>query len=349
MPISDLTLDISKFKKENIPLNTQAINTYLLNVGSKKPGEPKWWEIGAQAYRDLQDGGKTGWPAPTYRSPHGNDIAIPSMEPGRPIKCRLVLPENKKPEGVFLYFHGGGHVLGHCDWFDDLLDIIAKDTKLAVISPEYRLAPENPFPAGSEDVYDVAEHIVDHAEQEYGGPLKFVGGESAGATLTALTVLHLLEHKPDFALSAAIMIYGLYDWSLLPSARTWTNPLVMSSENVKRFGDAHLSGRTPEQRRNPSISPIYHPFLQIPGSQMVKNGETKKEVKLPPALFLSGTQDATLDDTVLMSFQWQLADGEATVKFVEGAPHAFMLFGAERCEMTGTGHAILTAFLKEKL
>lgn len=226
------------------------------------------------------------------------------------------------------------------------MDVIAEATGLAVISVEYRLAPEYPFPAGPEDVYDVAEYLVDNSSREYGGPLKFVGGESAGSTLSASTVLHLLEHRPDFALSGVVLIYGLYDWSLSPSALTWTTPIVLTTESIKHYGDAYLSSRTPEQRRDPAISPIYHPILQIPGSNF---GETKKEVKLPPALFLCGTQDAVLDDTVLMSFRWQIAGGEAQVKFVEGAPHGFLLFGAAKCEMTAKGHSILTEFLKEKL
>ncbi|CZR69487.1 related to lipase 2 [Phialocephala subalpina] len=346
MSTSDLTLDTSKFKAKNIPANTQAVNAYILNASTSEPGEPKWWEIGAQAYRDLQDEGKTGWPAPKFRSANGTEIEIPSRESGRSIKCRIVVPEDKKLDGVFYYIHGGGHVLAHYDRFDDTLDVMAKATGLAVISVEYRLAPEHPFPAGPEDVYDVAEYLVDNAPREYGGPLKFVGGKSAGSNLSILTVLHLLEHRPDFALSGAVLIYGLYDWLLLPSARTWMTPIILTTENIEHFGDAYLGDRTPEDRRDPSISPIYHPVFQIPGSRF---GETKKEVKLPPALFLCGTQDALVDDTVLMSFRWQVAGGEATVKFVEGAPHGFLLFGADKCEMAARGHAILTEWLKEKV
>lgn len=346
MSTSDLTLDTSKFKAENIPANTQALNAYIISASTSEPTEPKWWEIGAQVYRDLQDSGKTGWPAPRFRSAHGTEILIPSRENGRSIKCRVVLPEDKKPEGVFYYIHGGGHVLAHYDWCDDTLDVITKATGLAAISVEYRLAPEHPFPAGPEDVYDVAEYLVDNSPREYGGALRFIGGESAGANLTSLTVLHLLECRPDFALSGAVLIYGLYDWSLSPSALSWTAPIILTTENIQRFGDAYLGDRTPEQRRDPAISPIYHPVFQIPGSGF---GEMKKEVKLPPALFLCGTQDALVDDTVLMSFRWQVAGGDARVKFVEGAPHGFLLFGADKCEMTAKGYSVLRDFLKEKL
>jgi acetyl esterase/lipase len=76
--------------------------------------------MGAEKFRSLQDEGKTSWPAPTFRLDHATYINIPSRENGREINCRLVQPQNLKAEGVFLYSHGGGHVLGHCDWYVQL-------------------------------------------------------------------------------------------------------------------------------------------------------------------------------------------------------------------------------------
>jgi acetyl esterase/lipase len=226
--------------------------------------------------------------------------------------------------------------------------VIAKAANVAVISTEYRLAPENPFPAGDEDVHDVAEYLVDSAPRLYGGPLKFIGGESAGATLSMSTILHLLETRPNFQLAGAAMMYGLYDWSLSPSVRTFTTPLIMTTEHVEHYGDAYLGKMSLQERRDPAISPIYHPIFKYPGSTLA-TGAISGNVKLPPALFLSGTRDAILDDTVLMSFRYQVAGGEAHVKFVEGAPHAFLLFPADRFEMVARGRAILTEFLQEKM
>lgn len=60
---------------------------------------------------------------------------------------------------------------------DPLLERYANNSDCATISVGYRLSPEHPFPAGPEDCYDVAEWLVDNAEAEFGGPLKFIGGE----------------------------------------------------------------------------------------------------------------------------------------------------------------------------
>ena len=226
--------------------------------------------------------------------------------------------------------------------------MIAKAANVAVISTEYRLAPENPFPAGEEDVFDVAEYLVDNAANMYGGPLKFIGGESAGATLSMSTILHLLETRPGFEFAGAALMYGVYDWSLSPSVRTFTAPLIMTTENAEHYGDAYLGKRSPQERTDPAISPIYHPIFKYPGSTL-ETGAIGDGVKLPPALFLSGTKDATLDDTVLMSFRYQVAGGDARVKFVEGAPHAFLLFPTDRFEMVARGRAILTEFLQEMM
>lgn len=56
---------------------------------------------------------------------------------------------------------------------------IADGSGVLVVSVGYRLAPENPFPAGNEDSYDVAEWLVDHGEKKFGAPLKFIGGDAS--------------------------------------------------------------------------------------------------------------------------------------------------------------------------
>lgn len=75
---------------------------------------------------------------------------------------------------------------------DVMLDFVAEKCSLTVVSVGYRLAPEDPYPAGNEDCFDVGEYLVDNGEKEFGGPLKFVGGDSAGGHLSALTCFKLL-------------------------------------------------------------------------------------------------------------------------------------------------------------
>ena len=80
-----------------------------------------------------------------------------------------------------------------------MLKLIADNTQLTVVSIGYRLAPEDPFPAGPEDCYDAAEYLVDNAKKEYGAELLFVGGEvstSMASTLSIRLTTSVVRRRP---------------------------------------------------------------------------------------------------------------------------------------------------------
>ena len=134
-------------------------------------------------------------------------------------------------------------------------------------------------------------------------------------------------------IAGAVLSYGCYDLSLTPSVRALdpTRPLVLGYEDAARFIDTYLSGMSMEARRTPEISPMYNNLADL-GS----------------ALFIVGTEDGLIDDTVLMSVKWQLAGGEAIVKFVAGACHGFMTFDGHKVTVTRQGWDIMMQYLKSK-
>jgi len=168
-----------------------------------------------------------------------------------------------------------------------------------------------------------------------------------------LTILYLLKTRPEFAFQGAAFVYGLFDWSILPSARDWTTPLVMRTANIEHFREAYLGSRTASELRDPAISPLYHEVFRYPRSHIGKQGEVmggwESRAKLPRALFLCGTLDPVIDDNVLMSFRYQVAGGEAIVKFVEGGGHSLLMFPEERYEPATKGKGILKEFLQARL
>ncbi|MCJ1380697.1 hypothetical protein MMC17_003805 [Xylographa soralifera] len=101
-----------------------------------------------------------------------------------------------------------------------------------------------------------------------------------------------------------------------------------------KYMDVFLPGKSPDERKNPLISPFYKDL----------NG-----LQLPPALFTCGTEDCLLEDTVMMALRWQMAGMEATTKLFPGAPHAFNLFSAEELPASKECREVINEFLVGRL
>lgn len=217
--------------------------------------------------------------------------------------------------------------------------MFANDCQLTAISVGYRLAPENPYPAATQDCFDAAEYFVDHAETVYGARLLFLGGESAGGCLAALTAFHLMRSRPAHSLAGLVLPYGEFDLTLgLPKACSFTRPLIVNSAELQRFNDTYVPGMSTTERRSAAVSPLFEDMQALAMSSEKK--------KLPPALFLCGTEDPLLDDTLLMGMKWMITGSEAIVKIYPGAPHGFTHFPGKASEEANN---ITVQFLQEKL
>jgi len=113
---------------------------------------------------------------------------------GRP--ARRYLPDGAGPWPTLLYFHGGGFVMGDLDTHDQTCRRICRGAETAVLSIDYRLAPEHPFPAAVEDAIAAVRWAADHKSELGGGAVLAVGGDSSGANLSAVAAQalpHLLD------------------------------------------------------------------------------------------------------------------------------------------------------------
>lgn len=114
------------------------------------------------------------------------DVVVPG--PGGPLRARIYEPGGcTAPAPSLVYFHGGGFVLGSVDTHDGACRVLAKESGVQVISVNYRLAPEHPFPAAPQDAVAAFRHIAEHAD-EFGVDRArlAVGGDSSGANLAAV-------------------------------------------------------------------------------------------------------------------------------------------------------------------
>lgn len=233
---------------------------------------------------------------------------------------------------------------------DSFLKAIADGANLAVISVGYRLSPEHSYPKPVHDCFDAAEWLVDNGQAHFGAGLKFIGGDvskpqheacplltlvqSAGGHLSLLTVYHLLKAKPSFRFAGIVLHYGAYDLSFLPAARNFSKPLILDMTVMQHFCDAFLPGTTPDQRKDPAISPLYQDLTGM---------------NLPPALFTCGTEDCLLDDTVMMAVKYQMSGAETVVKIIPGAPHGYIIFPMDQVASAKEGLEATREFLMAKL
>ncbi|MBA3464599.1 MAG: alpha/beta hydrolase [Deltaproteobacteria bacterium] len=239
------------------------------------------------------------------------DIEVPGR--AGPVKLRVARPpRGVSPRGVYLHIHGGGWMLGGADLQDTALAELAAAVGVVVVSVEYRLAPEHPFPAGVDDCEDAASWLVERGADVLGAPARFsIGGESAGAHLAVLTLLRLRDRsEPSTVFIAANLVFGDFDLSLTPSARAWgERNLVLSTPIIEHFVSSFAPGRSPEELRAPHLSPLY---ADLRG--------------LPPALFTVGTLDPLLDDTVQMAARWRAAGGGSELRIWPDGVHGFNAF-----------------------
>ncbi|KAK4185182.1 acetyl esterase [Podospora australis] len=335
---SDITIDTSAFSQEPVTEETIKVNDILENLTTQRP---RWYEVGPARYREMAEAGETSFPPPP-NLPGAKDTAIPSRDQHRAIPLRVYTPGNGEPsKGIFLQIHGGGFTIMSHRGQDALLQRYANACQLTAISVGYRLAPEHPWPAAIHDCFDAAEYLVENSQSVYSAPpVLFISGESAGSCLAVQTAFHLLRTRPQARILGTVFPYGQFDVTLnLPSMTSSTRPLLINYDIMRRFAECYTPGMSIEERRNPLISPLYDDLHALakaaPGN------------KLPPALFLCGTKDPLLDDTLLMSTKWMATGSEAIVKIYPEAPHGFTLMPGYT--LSEDASAIALEFVKRKL
>ena len=314
-------LDPKLFRPEAISAEISAATE---NFRQMLSGGPQWWEIGAAAFRQAAASGRGPFPLPE-KSPRGRTIEIDGKG-GHKIALRIVAPERAK--GIYLHFHGGGLVLGSAMTQDMMMERVVGSTAMACASVEYRLAPEHPYPAAWDDGESAALWLLNHGKAEFGTEVLTIGGESAGATLSAAILLRMRDRHGYTGFRAANLTYGNYDSSMTPSQRLSPDKgILVGKTSIHKFTEAYLpKGVDP---RNPDVSALYADL---------KN--------MPPAIFTVGTIDPLLDDTLFMYSRWIAAGNEGELAIYPGAPHAFNSFPLPQGP---EANARIDAFLKRAI
>jgi acetyl esterase/lipase len=172
------------------------------------------------------------------------------------VRCRVLVPERLPATGVYLHFHGGGMIMGLPEMNDVPNRDLTRRHGLAVVSVDYRLAPEHPWPAGPDDGVAVAAWLLENAEREFGTRRLIVGGESARGYMSAAVLLSRDELRAADRFLGANLVFGVYDWGRSPTSAASCRTTVPTSNGGGHsfITECYLPGRT-DERRDPTISP----------------------------------------------------------------------------------------------
>jgi acetyl esterase len=224
------------------------------------------------------------------------------------VPARLFRPE-EATGGAVLFAHGGGWALGSVDTHDVLCREIANASGATVLSVDYRLAPEHPYPAALDDCDTAWYWLRGNAEELEIDPDRVaLSGDSAGGALVASLALRLRDrHEPAARLQA--LIYPCLDPALdSGSAHEFAEGFRLTRANMRWFWRAYLARRPP----TPDSAPVLADDLS----------------GLPPALVLTASHDLLRDEGEAYGARLRASGVPTELVRVDGVLHGFMRFGA---------------------
>ena len=233
------------------------------------------------------------------------DRSIPG--PGSEIPLRLYYPEGNPPFATFLFFHGGGWVIGNLDTHHGLCHALAKTSGSLVVSVDYRLAPENPYPAAVEDAYAATEWVAENSAVIQADPEKLaVGGDSAGGHLATVVSMMARDRKGP-RIDLQILIYPITDCNFnTPSYLENKEGYMLTRDLMKWFWGHFLNDEN--QSNEPYASPLRAENLS----------------NLPPALIITAEYDPLRDEGQAYGKRLQDAGVKVMLSHYPGMIHAFI-------------------------
>jgi len=236
-------------------------------------------------------------------------LSIPA--PHGSIPARIYTPKRlRQTAGLapcLVFFHGGGFVIGNLDSHDVACRQLAHEGELIVISVDYRLAPEHKFPAAPEDAIAATKWVAANAQQlGVDAARVFVGGDSAGGNLAAVTAIAVREAGPKLA--GQVLIYPATDFAMNhPSHREPETSLLLTHSVIKWFIDHYMGDA---DRSDWRASPV-----------------RAKLEDLPPAYVLVAGADPLRDEGNEYAERLTQAGVAVTYRFFPGQFHGFFTMG----------------------
>ena len=244
------------------------------------------------------------------------------------VPVRIYRASADKNAPVVVFYHGGGHVFGSLDSHDTMARMICRQAGCTVVSADYRMGPEHPFPAAVEDAYQAARWVADNAAKLRVDPGRLVVcGDSAGGNLSTVVAL-MARDSGDFAIAAQVLVYPVVDYrGGRPShARYGKGYGILEAETVEWFLHHYIGDGDAGDWR---AAPI----------------EANSLEGLPPAFVLTAECDVLNDEGVAYAARLRNAGVEVEHIDYAGMIHGFFGY-LGLLDDTDRAHADVGAYLK---
>ncbi len=280
----------------------------MMAAQAQAAGVPQMWELPADVARANAEVSFAAFnqPMPGSVSIAGRSIPGPAGE----IPVKVFTPAGPGPFPLLVFLHGGGWVICSPATHARLCAELAEGAGVVVVSVHYRLAPEHPAPAPLDDcVAAIRWAVANAAELNADGSRFAVGGDSAGANLTAAAMLRLRDEGGPAA-RLQLLLYGAFTADNdLPSVIENGEGKILTRKAMEWFYNHYLSGGASPD--DPYIAPI--------------KGDLRG---VPPARLIVGTLDPLLDDSKLFARALEAAGVPAKLSIYQDQPHIFLQLSA---------------------
>ncbi len=289
-------------EQSNVAERAQQMMAQMVSAGAPSdiPGLRKMLE----QFSDLLNGG-----APEVGAVH--DAVLLREVGGARVTADVMVPRGAGPHPVLVYLHGGGWVAGSPKTHRKL-GLRFAEAGYLVVSVDYRLAPEAPFPAPFDDCVFAVRWAAENAAKYGGDPKRLaIGGDSAGGNLSAAVAAHLASDSSAPKIRAALLIYGAFDFeAFLQDGPVASQPGVDEAA-ARALRDAMIFGylgKNPSQSvlRDPRVSPV------------------RGAAKLPPSILICGTADPLLEHQKALVAELEKARVTHENVVYDGMPHGFV-------------------------
>jgi acetyl esterase len=281
----------------------------ILDAGKALGKKPVELQTPAEARAERAEMVAQFVPMPEYAGVRVEDRAIPVSDGtgGREIAVRVYRPAaGDGPWPVVVFFHGGGFVVCTLETHDPYCRALATEAGVMVVSVDYRLAPENKFPAGVEDCLAATEWVLAHAGELAADGRVFVAGDSAGGTMAAVVAL-LLRNKGVGGLAGQILLYPVTAYYDPPTVSylEMAEGYGLTRKGMMWFWDHYLNHK--DEAFDYRAAPLLTPSLR----------------GLPRAFVVTAEYDVLRDEGQAYAKRLEEAGVDVTHVFSEGMNHGF--------------------------